>query len=140
MDPAPDLHRFPGMKTTRLLTGLALVGIALAPAVPAHADTPALSPEAIADYAAEAFADSGLPALSLVVTHDDEVLYAQGFGEGSDGHAVTAQTPMRVASVSKSFTSMAVMKLVEAGRIGLDDPSAAQLPGCTMAVPRFAGI
>jgi len=128
------------MKIKHLLTSAVIAGIALIPAAPAHADAPALTPDAIADYAAEAFADSGLPALSLVVTHNGETLYSQGFGEGTDDQAVTSQTPMRVASLSKSFTAMAVMKLVDAGSIRLDDTVAAQLPGFTMADPRYTGI
>ncbi|HEY1180423.1 MAG TPA: serine hydrolase domain-containing protein [Phytomonospora sp.] len=133
------------MQIKRLLlatAATATAAFALIPATAAHADATAPVPtaDAIAAYAAEAFADSGLPALSLVVTHDGETLYSQGFGEGFDGEAVTAQTPMRVASVSKSFTAMAVMKLVEAGKISLDDTVASQVPGFAMADPRFAGI
>ncbi|MEV0651153.1 serine hydrolase domain-containing protein [Phytomonospora sp. NPDC050363] len=129
------------MKIKRLLTGLAVAGIAVAPAAPAFAESPTeMTPESIAAYAEKAFDDSGLPALSLVVTKDDRVLYAHGYGEGTDGAAVTALTPMRVASLSKSFTAMAVMKLVEAGKIRLDATVASQLPGFTMADPRFAEI
>ncbi|GIG64054.1 serine hydrolase domain-containing protein [Phytomonospora endophytica] len=131
------------MQIKRLLlatAATATAAFALIPATAAHADTPAPTADAFAAYAAEAFADSGLPALSLVVTHGSEVVYSQGFGEGFDGQAVTAQTSMRVASVSKSFTAMAVMKLVEAGKISLDDTVAAQVPGFAMADPRFADI
>ncbi|MEU4743297.1 serine hydrolase domain-containing protein [Actinosynnema sp. NPDC023658] len=95
---------------------------------------------AIDDYLREVLHDTGLPGLSVVVTHDDRVVHAAGYGESSDGTPVTADTPMRIASVSKSFTAMAVMTLVEDGRIALDRPVADQLPGFTMADPRAGAV
>ncbi|MFI7617100.1 serine hydrolase domain-containing protein [Nonomuraea terrae] len=91
-------------------------------------------------YVREAAEAAGLPGLSVVVTHGGEVVHAAGYGHDSDGRPVTADTPMRVASVSKSFTAMAVMTLVERGRIALDEPVAEKLPGFAMADPRAARI
>src|SRR4051794_5148640 len=42
----------------------------------------------------------------------------------------------RVASLSKSFTALAVMQLVDAGLLHLDDPVREHLPGFEMADPR----
>ncbi|HEX8006542.1 MAG TPA: serine hydrolase domain-containing protein, partial [Trebonia sp.] len=53
---------------------------------------------------------------------------------------VTAQTPMPVASVSKSFTALAVMQLVEAGRVTLDEPVRTYLPEFEVADARGARI
>ncbi|GAA2858495.1 serine hydrolase domain-containing protein [Streptosporangium fragile] len=53
---------------------------------------------------------------------------------------MSADTPMAVASVSKSFTSLAVMQLVERGEIDLDRPVRGYLPEFTMADPRAAKI
>ncbi|MFG2075583.1 serine hydrolase domain-containing protein [Nonomuraea maritima] len=91
-------------------------------------------------YLRQAVEATGLPGLSVVVTHDGEIVHAAGYGHDSDGKPVTADTPMRVASVSKSFTAMAVMTLVERGKIDLDQPVAKQLPGFTMADPRATRI
>ncbi|WP_367130067.1 serine hydrolase domain-containing protein [Saccharothrix sp. HUAS TT1] len=98
------------------------------------------SPAAIDDYLRQVVADTGLPGLSVVVTRGDRVVHAAGYGEDSEGAPVTADTPMRIASVSKSFTAMAVMTLVEDGRIALDRPVADQLPGFALADPRFADV
>ncbi|GAA3458546.1 serine hydrolase domain-containing protein [Saccharothrix longispora] len=117
-----------------LITALVLVLAAPVPA--AHAD-PATDFE---DYLERAARSTGLPGLAAVVTHRDRVVLATGFGHDSDGNPVTADTPMRIASVSKSFTAMAVMTLVEDGRIALDEPVAARLPGFTMADPRHERI
>ncbi|WP_249998978.1 serine hydrolase [Actinoplanes sp. M2I2] len=105
---------------TTLLT-LALVA---APVGPARA----VSTNDIDAYLTEAMAATGLPGMSAVVTHRGEVLHTAGLGHDSTGAPITPDTPMRVASVSKSFTAMAVMTLVDAGRIALDEPVSRQLP------------
>ncbi|MBB4911895.1 serine hydrolase domain-containing protein [Actinophytocola algeriensis] len=84
--------------------------------------SPAPAPTSIDNFLAQALDDTGLPGVSVAVTHGDRVVHATGAGHDSTGRPVTADTPMRVASVSKSFTSAAVMTLVEDGRLGLDDP------------------
>ncbi|MEV1113670.1 serine hydrolase domain-containing protein [Actinosynnema sp. NPDC049800] len=120
------------MKAMLILIAVA-AGAFLSPA--AHA-----APTSIDDYLAQVMHDTGLPGMSVVVTQGDRVVHAAGYGEDSEGAPVTADTPMRIASVSKSFTAMAVMTLVEDGRIALDDPVADQVPGFTMADPRFADV
>ncbi|MEU6777678.1 serine hydrolase domain-containing protein [Nonomuraea angiospora] len=115
-----------------LLIGLA-TALTLAPA-------PQPTSQTIDAYLRQAMESTGLPGMSVVVTHNGEVVHAAGYGHDSEGRPVTANTPMRVASVSKSFTAMAVMTLVERGRIKLDEPVAGQLPGFRMADPRAAAI
>lgn len=93
--------------------------------------SPAPTPASIDSYLAQALDATGLPGVSVVVTRGDEIVHATGAGHDARGDAVTEHTPMRVASVSKSFTAAAVMTLVEDGRIGLDDEvhdHLAQLP------------
>lgn len=82
----------------------------------------------------QALEDTGVPGFSAVVTRGDEVVHVGGYGE------VAADTPMRVASVSKSFTAAAVMALVDDGKIALDGAVAEQLPGFVMADPRAERI
>ena len=99
-----------------------------------------VSAAAVDSYARRVFDASGVPGMSVVVTHGDRIVRAAGYGHDADGKAVTDRTPMRVASLSKSFTAAAVMKLVRAGRIALDEPVAGQLRGFTVADPRGARI
>ncbi len=111
----------------------------LAPLPAAHAE-PAVDPAAFDTYLTDALHDTGLPGLAAVVTQGDRIVHAAGYGHDSDGNPVTADTPMRVASLSKSFTALAVMTLVEDGRVALDEPVARQLPGFTMADPRYERV
>src|SRR5262249_29571054 len=70
-----------------------------------------------------------VPGLALGVVQGDRVLHLRGFGAADDsGRAVTPQTPFNIGSVTKSFTAMAVMQLVEKGQISLDAPIQQCLP------------
>ncbi|OZB94418.1 serine hydrolase domain-containing protein [Paenibacillus sp. XY044] len=77
-----------------------------------------------------------IPGLSVAIVHDSEVVYAKGYGQTGGGAAVTPDTPFPVASLSKSITALAVMQLVEAGKIRLDDKAADILPSFVMEDPR----
>ncbi|MEO8396769.1 MAG: serine hydrolase domain-containing protein, partial [Chloroflexota bacterium] len=70
-----------------------------------------------------------IPGLALGVVYGDQVVYLKGYGvAGTDGRAVTPQTPFILGSTSKSFTALAVMQLVEAGKVDLDAPVTKYLP------------
>jgi CubicO group peptidase (beta-lactamase class C family) len=79
-----------------------------------------------------------VPGLALAITQGDRVLYVKGYGRAIDGQPVTPQTQFFIASVSKSFTALAVMQLVEAGKIDLDAPVQRYLPEFTLADPEVA--
>ncbi len=64
-----------------------------------------------------------IPGLALGIVEGNRVVYLRGYGKASaDGRPVTPQTSFMLGSVSKSFTSLAVMQLVEQGKISLDAP------------------
>ncbi len=72
----------------------------------------------------------GQPGVSIAIVYDQELVYAKGFGYAD----VAAEKPMesgtifRIASHSKLFTSIALMRLQEAGKLDLDDPIVKYLP------------
>lgn len=79
---------------------------------------------------------SNIPGLALGVVRGDEIVYLKGYGiAGPDGRGVTPQTPFIIGSLSKSFTALAVMQLVEAGQIDLDAPVTQYLPWFRTADP-----
>ena len=70
-----------------------------------------------------------IPGIALAIVQGDQVVHLQGFGEADpSGRAVTAQTPFVIGSASKSFTAVAIMQLVEAGKVELDAPVQRYLP------------
>jgi CubicO group peptidase (beta-lactamase class C family) len=58
-----------------------------------------------------------IPGLSIAVVRGGEVVYARGFGfrDVERGLAATPRTVYGIGSVTKSFTAIAVLKLVEEG-------------------------
>ncbi len=71
-----------------------------------------------------------VPGVSVVFVNDRKVLWAEGFGWASqeDATKMTAQTPMKLASVTKVLTAVAIMQLVERGIVSLDAPISKYLP------------
>jgi CubicO group peptidase (beta-lactamase class C family) len=99
---------------------------------PASLDTGAIDPFIIRQMAVQR-----VPGLALAIVQDDTT-YTQGYGQARSGEPVTPQTRFLVASLSKSFTALAVMQLVEAGQIDLDAPVQQYLPDFTLADPQVA--
>jgi CubicO group peptidase (beta-lactamase class C family) len=93
---------------------------------------------AIDQFITEQMAAQRVPGLALAITQGDQVLYVQGYGTAGAGQTVTPQTQFFLASISKSFTALAVMQLVEAGQIALDAPVQSYLPDFTLADPSAA--
>ena len=65
-----------------------------------------------------------VPGVSVAVVQQGHVMMAQGYGFSDVENKVqaTADTVFRIASLSKSITATAVMKLVQTGKIDLDAP------------------
>ncbi len=81
--------------------------------------------------------DKSLPALSVALVDDQRVVWAKGFGfRDRDGTIpADANTVYRVGSVSKLFTDVAIMQLVEGGELDLDKPVSDYLPDFKPALP-----
>ena len=68
-------------------------------------------------------ATNSVPGASLAITKDGRLVYAAGFGQANTdtGEEAGPTSQYRIASVSKNITTAAIMKLVEAGKLGLGD-------------------
>src|SRR5215213_888337 len=88
------------------------------PAASRYAATAAM----LARFVAREMADKNLPALSIALVEDRQVVWARGFGFANprDSVPATARTVYRVGSVSKLFTDIGVMQLVERRTLDLD--------------------
>lgn len=63
-----------------------------------------------------------IPGLSIAIVQGDQIVYLRGYGRAALGVDWTADTPTYLGSVSKSITALAVMQLVEQGKLQLDTP------------------
>lgn len=84
--------------------------------------------------------ENHIPGLAVAITRDDQVIFAKGYGKTADQRPISADTPLAIASLSKSFTALAVMQLAESGRVDLDKPIAHYIPSFQMADPRGSTI
>jgi D-alanyl-D-alanine carboxypeptidase len=119
----------------RLLTALSLVVTALPLA--AQSDRAVLVRRL--DSLSRAWLASGPSAgASVAVVRGRDTLLLEGLGERDHERALpaTPATVYRIGSITKQFTSAAIMQLVEQGKIGLDDPMTKYLP----EYPQWRGV
>ncbi|MBX3414430.1 MAG: serine hydrolase [Pirellulales bacterium] len=71
-----------------------------------------------------------IPGFAIALVDGEHTVWAEGFGHAdlARSRPAGADTLFRVGSVSKVFTAMAVMQLVEAGKLDLDAPVTKYLP------------
>jgi CubicO group peptidase (beta-lactamase class C family) len=64
-----------------------------------------------------------IPGMSVAVSRNGEIVFAQGYGLANVERTIpaTPHTIYRVASLTKSFTAAGIMMLVEEGKIALDE-------------------
>jgi len=78
-----------------------------------------------------------IPGVSLAIVEGDQIVHLRGFGKARpSGEAPTPPTPFFIGSLTKSITALAVMQLVEAGKIELDAPVQRYLPWFRIADPQ----
>jgi CubicO group peptidase (beta-lactamase class C family) len=78
-----------------------------------------------------------LPAFSISLVDDQEIVWAKGFGMADPVANIpaTAETVYRIGSVSKLFTDIGIMQLVERGEMDIDAPITDYLPNFTPKNP-----
>ena len=78
----------------------------------------------------------GIPGLALALVDGDRIIHLGGYGKADQtGRPITPQTPFVLASVSKPLTALAIMQLVEAGKVELDAPVQRYLRAFRIADP-----
>ena len=85
--------------------------------------------EMIENFIIEVMRHTKIPGLSLAIVKDGSLEYANGFGARQlDGNLpMTEDTLIGIGSISKSFTALAIMQLVQQGKIDLKAPVATYL-------------
>jgi CubicO group peptidase (beta-lactamase class C family)/D-alanyl-D-alanine dipeptidase len=116
-----------------VLTALLLAALCIPFPAPADQQPPekyAAAVTALDRWLTDEVAAKSLPALSIALVDDQTVVWSRGFGwQDRDARTVaTGDTLYRVGSVSKPFTTLLLMILVEMGAIDLDAPVRDYLP------------
>jgi CubicO group peptidase (beta-lactamase class C family) len=92
--------------------------------------------------AASFVAEHRLPGATVGVVVGDGLAWTTGVGFAcvETRQAPDATTLYRIASITKTFTGIAIMQLCDAGRLHLDDPAVAHLPELRKASSPFGPI
>ncbi len=107
------------------------------PAAAAAAETAEVPDRTVADaigllevWIGEQLSYHGVPGLSIAVVHDQELVWSEGYGfcDLETKAPAARETPYRIGSISKVFTSTAILQLRDRGKLRLDDPVADYLP------------
>lgn len=108
------------------------IALALASAV-SHAQADAVSAELVEAYAERLLTDAvaaDRPGLAVLVARGDDVLYrgARGLASVELNVPLSPGHVFRIGSVSKQLAAAGLLKLVDAGKVSLDDPLSTFLP------------
>src|SRR5262245_39742058 len=126
-----------GRPRRRALAAAVLAGLSLAGA--ADASTPTSARLAVATEAFAA-AHPTFPGVALAVV-TPRLRWTGSAGHAALGSqaALDPDAAFRIASVTKTFTAAAILRLVEQGGLGLDDPIAEHVAPATAALLRRGG-
>jgi CubicO group peptidase (beta-lactamase class C family) len=96
----------------------------------------AVAPELDAFFEAKRKA-SGATGLAVGILLDGELAYERGFGvrDVQTATPIDGDTVFRIASMTKSFTALSVLKLRDEGKVSLDAPAASYLPELAALTP-----
>lgn len=98
---------------------------------PLAASAASPSPEAQAmAYLQEVWRSTGAPGISVAVVQKGRLVFSQGVGFADLDNMVPANgsTVYNIGSISKALAAVAVLQLVEQGKVGLDDPIQKYVP------------
>jgi CubicO group peptidase (beta-lactamase class C family) len=115
---------------TRTLCSLVALPLLLtAPAAAQSASRSAVR-DSLDRFLARHLQEIPVPGFSAVVVRNGSVILSKGYGVAVAGTSqrMTAQSPIAIGSQTKSITAVAIMRLVEAGRVELDAPVVRYLP------------
>ncbi len=132
-------------KTTRLFTVICLIPLffsACAGAAESQTGRTIGSYADIDKYIAGVQEKEDIPGIAIAVVQGGEVIYCNAYGVASaeNNEPLTTATLFDLASLTKSFTALAVLLLEESGLIDIDEPLQKYLPAFQIADSRGADI
>src|ERR1700722_16723922 len=86
--------------------------------------------DALRPFIQREMVEKQLPGLSIAIVDDQQIVWSEGFGmaDPKAKKPATPETEYRIGSVSKLFTDIGIMQLVERGKLNLDAPITTYLP------------
>ena len=123
-------HQIPWLRNIIFLTLAILVALSsVTRVIPVLAQSTPTNFDAVDEYISTKMKELGIPGAALVIVEGDQIVHLKAFGVAdASGRPVTSQSPFFAGSTGKSFTALAIMQLVEAGKIELDEPVQTYLP------------
>ena len=114
---------------------IAFVAIAAVTVALQAQELPADMRASIDKAAADILAKNGVPSASVAVVRDGKIAYEHAYGLANVETKLPASPQMRysIGSISKQFTSAALLMLAEEGKLSLDDKVIRWLPDLTRA-------
>ncbi len=132
------LKTFTLLALLAMVTGMAACGQAAALAAITSGQEPPLrlsepTDVIIADlesYIPDYMQEKNIPGVAIALIRDDKIVWTEGFGVANaiTRKPVTPETPFEVASNSKVVTAYIALRLVDQGKLSLDEPLNAYLP------------
>ncbi len=89
-----------------------------------------LTPSGQVDQLLQPVSEGKYPGVAIGIVRDGQPILMKGYGlaDVEKDLPITSATIFRMGSVTKSFTSIAILQLIERGELSLDDPVARYLP------------
>ena len=121
------LSRYRNVIFNYLLLCIPMILLALFPIAVNSQDN---SPEKEISDLVQRFADLDMFSGTVLVAKDGQIIYEGSFGQANKDYEVpnTLQTKFNIGSIGKTFTAVAVMQLVQSGKLKLSDPLSKYLP------------
>jgi CubicO group peptidase (beta-lactamase class C family) len=99
-----------------------------------RSDSATSETDKIDTYLMDRIREQRIPGLAVGVVDHDRIVHLAGFGMADpSGRPATPDTPFILGSLSKSFTALAIMQLVEKGQIELDAKVCRYIPWFILA-------
>jgi len=107
-----------------------IAALALGVIFSSHLMAATASADAVAQFVRTEMQQQHIPGLTLLVSRNGKPIRTEGYGLSNIELSVAAkpESIFQSGSVGKQFTATAVMMLVEAGKIGLEDPLTKYFP------------
>ncbi|MEI6309932.1 MAG: serine hydrolase domain-containing protein [bacterium] len=85
----------------------------------------------VRNFITERMPQDQVTGMAIALVEGSKVVWSEGFGYADKENNISAKpdTIFEIGSVSKTLATMAVLRLLDAGKLGLDDPLAKYIPG-----------